>query len=420
MVVVVKFGGATLETADGITESARGVFALSQSQPVVVVVSARGQTTNRLYDDITAIHPHPPPEFLEPFLLTGETQSVFLFASALSALGGRPFPVTPFDASFPLRVALKVDQAPEREKVNELRPFKVLWKLSREAASHLVTALQDRHIPVVAGFAAQTRSGKVVTLGRGGSDITAFVLARLLKAREVILVKDMEGLLTADPRFSPGGRKVRTLSQDALANLVSAGSQVLHPGTLRFLSDKIRVRFSDRSLTSITGTEVLADPFFAFKNAPEIVSAITIIGHGFSFSPSVVGRLLKPLEDEKIRVIGSALFEDDLTVYVPDSAGESAYILLSREATRLSQVTTTHLRRNLARLIVEHRHLLDQAQELIRALRALRSQRIPIHGILVLRSEVHIFISSEDLIQAQECLVRAKPHSSHAVSSARH
>lgn len=420
MVVVVKFGGKTLETSSAVMEAAKGVFALSQSEPVVVVVSARGEATDRLYDEIAAVNPATDPEILEPYLLTGEIQSVYIFVSALKALGGKAYPVVPSDRSFPVRVAVKPGKAPAREKVNEVRAFKVLWKMSQVGAEKLSQRLERGFIPVVAGFAGRTRNGKMVTLGRGGSDISAFILARLLKAREVILVKDAEGVLSADPRLLAKGRKVRTLSREALANLIAAGSQVLHPGTLRFLSRKTRVRFGDRSLTGKTGTEVLGDPYFAFKNAPEIVSVITVIGHGFSQNPSVIGRLLSPLEAHHIRVIGTALFEDDLAVYVPDAQGEEAYILLSREATRLSLVTTTHLRRNIARLAVEHRHLLDDTRELIRALRALRAEGVTIYGALLLPSEFHIFIPSEDLPRAQACLLGAKEREKDEVPATRH
>lgn len=419
MVVIVKFGGKTLETAQAVNEAARGVVALSQTQPVAVVVSARGQTTDRLYEEMESVNPATDSDILEAYLLTGEVQSVYILTSALRALGAKAFPVIPFESAFPLRVALKEMRAPARQKVNEVRPFKVLWKLSRAKAAKMSRKIEKGFIPVIAGFAGRTRNGRVVTLGRGGSDITAFILARLWNASEVILVKDSEGILNTDPRLVAHGRKVRTLSRDTLASLVSAGSQVLHPGALRYLSEKTRVRFADRSLTENRGTRVLGDPFFNLKSAPEIVSAITVIGHGFSWSPSILGRLLAPLENEKIRVVGTALFEDDLTVYVPDDLGEEAYILLSREATRLSQVTTTHLRRHLARLVVEHRHLLDDARELIRALRALRSERIMVHGALVLRSEFHILVSSEDLSRAQALISRSRERSENAISASR-
>jgi aspartate kinase len=420
MVVVVKFGGSTLGTAEGVSEAAKGVMALSETEPVAVVVSARGRLTDRLYDEMTEVNPETDAEVLEPYLVTGETQSVYVFVSALRMLGAKADPVIPFQRDFPLRVQMKRATVPARGKGNEVRRFKVLWKLSRAASARMRERLKERRIAVVAGFAGRTGSGKVVTLGRGGSDITSFIMARLLKAREVILVKDTEGVMSADPRFSVKGRKVRTLSREALASLIAAGSQVLHPGTLPYLSEETRIRFADRSLKGATGTEVLRDPYFEFKNAPEEVSAVTVIGHGFSENPSVIGRLLTPLEKHRIRVVGTALFEDNLTVYVSDRAGEEAYILLSREATRLSQVTTTHLRRSLARLVVEHRHLLDEAQGLIRALRALRAERVMVHGALVLRSEFHIFIPSEDLSRAVACLFGPRERPANAVSTPSH
>src|SRR3954468_19276085 len=100
-------------------------------------------------------------------------------------------------------------------------------------ATEALRPLVDRGVvPVVPGFVGRSREGEIVTLGRGGSDLTATVLGRVLGAREAILWRDVPGLLTADPRVVPDARLIPTLHVREASELAYYGAKVLHPRAL--------------------------------------------------------------------------------------------------------------------------------------------------------------------------------------------
>ena len=104
---------------------------------------------------------------------------------------------------------------------------------TRLAARRVLVPLLKRGLtPVVPGFFGAAPDGSVATLGRGGTDLTATLLARSLSAAEVVLWKDVTGILTADPRDVPGARVIPDLHRREAAEAAYFGAKVLHPRAL--------------------------------------------------------------------------------------------------------------------------------------------------------------------------------------------
>ena len=101
------------------------------------------------------------------------------------------------------------------------------------AQSILLPILESGCVPVVTGFMGATPSGVITTLGRGGSDFTAAILGVLLKADEVWIWTDVDGVMTTDPRIVPEARTVDRLSFREISELAYFGAKVLHPKTIR-------------------------------------------------------------------------------------------------------------------------------------------------------------------------------------------
>src|SRR5690606_26313793 len=112
-------------------------------------------------------------------------------------------------------------------------------------------------VPVVPGFLGRSRSGHVATLGRGGSDLTATLLARALKAAQVTLWKDVAGFLTADPRIVSDAHVIPQLTPREAAELAYYGAKVLHPRALIPLGDRsIPLRIRPVADLGFPGTEI--------------------------------------------------------------------------------------------------------------------------------------------------------------------
>jgi aspartate kinase len=120
--------------------------------------------------------------------------------------------------------------------------------------------IESSEIPVLGGFIAASRSGETTTLGRGGSDYSAALVAAALRARELQIWTDVTGVLTCDPRICSEARTINTLSYEEASELAYFGAKVLHPKTIQPAVDyKIPVRVGNTFEPEKTGTMVLAE-----------------------------------------------------------------------------------------------------------------------------------------------------------------
>ena len=203
------------------------------------------------------------------------------------------------------------------------------------ARSVLLPKLDEDLIVVVPGFIGMGRDGHVVTLGRGGSDLTATVLGRALAARSVTLWKDVPGVMTADPRLVPGARVVPFLDVREASELAYYGAKVLHPRTLMPLlgGTTLRLRpFADLSAygtSIIAGRSVKGAPVRAISGMPD-QAMITVSGSGMLGIPGVAARVFGALAHAHVSVslISQASSEQSICFTIPGNRADeiSAYL----------------------------------------------------------------------------------------------
>jgi aspartate kinase len=129
------------------------------------------------------------------------------------------------------------------------------------AASVLGTYLSKGQIPVTQGFIGSTSNGITTTLGRGGSDYSAALIGAALKAEEIQIWTDVDGMMTTDPRVVPEARRIEAVSFDEAAELAYFGAKVLHPSTvLPAIEREIPVRILNTKRPSVAGTLITAEP----------------------------------------------------------------------------------------------------------------------------------------------------------------
>ena len=120
---------------------------------------------------------------------------------------------------------------------NRHREAGIIWEASRAAVTETLT-FNDADIYVTQGFIGATASGEVTTLGREGSDYTAAVLANMLDAREVVVWKDVPGIMNADPDWMPSAVRLEHLSYNEAVEMSFSGAKVIHPKTIKPLHNK--------------------------------------------------------------------------------------------------------------------------------------------------------------------------------------
>ncbi|MDX1971786.1 MAG: aspartate kinase [Candidatus Sumerlaeia bacterium] len=183
---------------------------------VVVVVSAMGDTTNRLLRMANALNKRPPERELDMLMTTGEQQAIALLAIALEAMG-----LSAISFTGP-QVGIVTDSFFGRSRIVEIK------------AERLKEALAQGKVPIVAGFQGASENQELTTLGRGGSDITAVALGAALGANVCEFYKDVDGIFTTDPRVCPRARKINRISYEEMLELASLGAGILHSRSVEF------------------------------------------------------------------------------------------------------------------------------------------------------------------------------------------
>jgi aspartate kinase len=240
---VQKFGGSSVATAERIMRAARrAIRAKQQGKQVIVVVSARGDTTDELISLAREISERPPAREMDMLLSTGEQISIALMAMAIQSLGE---PAISFTGA---QIGIVTDSFHTKARIKNI------------STARMRQALDEGKIVIVAGFQGIDEDYNITTLGRGGSDTTAVALAAVMKhdaghnGNEVgcEIYTDVDGVYTTDPRMVPEARKMDIISYDEMLELASVGAGVMHSRSIEF-AKKFDVPLQVRS--SFTDTE---------------------------------------------------------------------------------------------------------------------------------------------------------------------
>jgi aspartokinase/homoserine dehydrogenase 1 len=207
-------------------------------------------------------------------------------------------------------------------------------RTSAAVNEHLAPLIRERIVPVLAGFIGSAPNGAIVTLGRGGSDVTATVLARALNADSVTLWKDVPGVLTADPRVVADARLIPRLHAREAAELAYYGAKVLHPRALIGLRDETRIFIRPLADPESAGTEITTrrDRATERRYPVRAITAIgaqaiiNISGDGMVGVPGVAARAFGALERVGVSValISQASSEHSICLVVPGAAAQTA------------------------------------------------------------------------------------------------
>jgi aspartate kinase len=137
-----------------------------------------------------------------------------------------------------------------------------VWDVTNENLQQALGPLLQAHcVPVLGGFISSTPDGVATTLGRGGSDFTAAIVGAALNASRVEIWTDVDGVMTTDPKLCPDARVIRKMSFDEAAELAHFGAKVLHPATLApAMREDIPVYVLNSRQPEGNGTEILAHP----------------------------------------------------------------------------------------------------------------------------------------------------------------
>ena len=330
----------------------------------------------------------------------GERASARLFAAALAATGHR---------------AEYVDAQPLVQTDGHFGAASPDLPATDAALRKALRPLLARGItPVLPGFIGGTRAGQVVTLGRGGSDLTATLIARALRASRVNLWKDVPGLLTADPRVVPDARIVPQMNVREAAELAYYGAKVLHPRALTPVAGRaipLYVRpFADPSApgTEVSNRRTLLDYPVKAISAVLGQAMVTVTGNGMLGAPGVAARTFEALDRARIGVtlITQASSEHSISLCVPAASAEAARLALLdtfHDEIASRELDGVEVRPGVATLAVVGLGMAGKRGVAARVFSALASGGVNILAIAQGSSELNIsmVIAAEDVAESQ-------------------
>jgi aspartate kinase len=288
--VVAKYGGSSLASPEHIARVASHIADQRRAgAPLVVVVSAMGDTTDELIALAAQISNEPDPRELDLLMATGELVSAALLVIALHDRG-----VDAISLSGP-QAGILTDGSHGRARITGVEPARVRQELD------------NGRVVVVAGFQGSTQASEVATLGRGGSDTSAVALAITLGAKRCDIYTDVDGVYTADPRLVPDARRLPTVGYEEMLELAHQGAKVLQTRSVELAwvhGLEVRVRHpqgSDEG-TSITEVPVEARQKVRGIATDDGMAKVTLLD--LADRPGMAAEVFAPLAEAGIPVDG--------------------------------------------------------------------------------------------------------------------
>ena len=287
--VVLKFGGTSVGSIDRIKKVCKIIASYKKKKnKVVVISSAMSGVTNDLVNKSKLISNNFEKAEYDALLSTGEQVSCALIAGRLNHIGFK-------SRSWQSWQIPIITEGPYSS-----------GRIKRVIVKNLKDYLKNGGIPIITGFQGVNNKFRLTTIGRSGSDATAIMLAKFIKADECVIYTDVEGVYTTDPRNYKKAKKIEKIFYDEMLEMASLGSKVMQPTSvqdakLNNIDIKVKSSFILKSGTLITGSKkAFSDQIITGISSTKNDAKITIVG--VKDRPGVAASIFKPLSKNLINV----------------------------------------------------------------------------------------------------------------------
>ena len=386
--IVVKFGGSSLADHERLLKAVVAVVnEAKKGTQVAVVVSAMGKTTDVLMATAkNASNGKLEKKDLDDILSMGERTSIRIFAAALKTNGAESCYFDPIDNNWPIITDSAFQNA---------NP--ILKDCEKNIRECILPIMEKGIIPVVAGFLGKTKDGKITTLGRGGSDTTAFILAEALNADEIVLVTDADGIMSGDPKIVSNPERLREIDVNTLVGLADSGAKFIHSKALKYKPKNINVRVINHAHGNLTkeGTVItgaLASELDAEIAHPFPVAEITVIGNGISANPQIIQEMVEKTKQHSL-LLGMSMNTNSIILYASQEKNLDALFNDIHDITKNNKETIAMAVKKDLVFIKTSGVGLEETHGIIGKISEdLRLNGINISGILTITSSILLFV----------------------------
>ena len=322
--MVAKFDGNALADGKKIRDAAKSIVKEHKNgSKIVVIASATSNTTDELIKLSNEAVGHILTDSQKAEIMAmGERTSARLLKSSIEAEGVKAEVIDPYSDLWPIVtdsnfLEAKVDLEASEQKINTL---KIL--------------LNQGIIPVICGFLGKGRSGEITTLGRGGSDITAFLIGNCLNADEIIIVSDVDGVMSSDPNQIKKAKLLKEISVEELRNISAKGTRLIHPHAFKYKTPELNARIINCKYCDLKseGTDIIGP----FENTTEKkaslykdpLSIIAIVGDSLLSKVGLLSELTDYMADNDLNIYKVSVGDNSITVFVDKADSQRAYKIL--------------------------------------------------------------------------------------------
>ena len=288
-IVVLKFGGTSVGSIKKIKNVAEIITRYKKEKfKVIVVSSAMTGVTNDLIKKSKEISETFPDTEYDALVSTGEQVACSLIAGRLVHKGIKA------RSWLSWQIPIITEGGHKNSRINQINKKKIL------------KYLKTGGVPIITGFQGVNRDQRITTIGRGGSDASAIMLAKFFKAQRCVIYTDVEGVYTTDPNKLKKAKKIRAISYEEMLEMASLGAKVMQPvsiqdARLNRINIEVRSSFKKKSGTLITKKKnIINNKIITGISSTENDAKVTLVG--VKDKPGVAATIFKPLSKNLVNV----------------------------------------------------------------------------------------------------------------------
>ena len=393
--IVLKFGGTSVGSIDRIKKVSKIIASYKNKRNnVVVVSSAMSGVTNDLIAKSKKIDNNFDAAEYDALLSTGEQVSCSLIAASLKRLGFKS------RSWLSWQLPIVTEGPHSNSRINYVH------------TKELVKYIKTGGIPIIAGFQGINNNFRITTIGRSGSDASAIMIAKFLRAEECIIYTDVEGVFTTDPKLNKKAKKIKKIFYDEMLEMSSLGSKVMQPTSvqdakLNNIDISVRSSFVKKKGTLIsTFKKKFSDQIITGISATKNDAKITIVG--VKDKPGVAASIFKPLSDNLINVdmvvqnISLNKKETDVTFTIKsDDLKKTEKLIKNNKKIKFKKISYD---KNLSKVSIIGVGMITTPGITYRMFKALASKKINIQVIATSEIKISVLVSSNQVKKAVACL----------------
>ena len=393
-IIVLKFGGTSVGSIQRIKEVAKIIKSYSRKYKVIVLSSAMSGTTNKLINMSLKISKNFPDNEYDTLVSSGEQVSCSLLAGQLLENGVKA------RSWMAWQIPILTEGKHRHSRIKYINKNKIL------------KYLRSGGIPIIAGFQGIDKNLNITTIGRGGSDSSAIMVAKFFKASRCVIYTDVEGVYTTDPNKLNSAKKIQNISYEEMLEMASLGSKVMQAHSiqdarLNRINIEVKSSFVNKSGTLITKRKnVINNKIITGISSTDNDAKVTLVG--VKDRPGIAASIFKPLSQNSINV--------DMVVQNISSDGKETdltFTIKSIDLTKTKKIINKYKNiifkklifdKNVSKVSIIGVGMITTPGVTFRMFQALATKNINIQVISTSEIKISVLIKKTNVTKAVKCL----------------